>query len=209
MPRNRRLVVVEILVVVACVIIVWLLLSSAHRRPRDESAKVHCQSNLSQIAKAMNMYLLQYGNNSMYAIPAQSFRGDCWLAELYWSGIVKEPKGFLCYNSDDSGTIPARRPANLALGSAIAPDAISYAGLCKGLTGRFAHRNTRTFTEAAISESSALACDDNEGTNYHGDGMNVVYFDGHTEFKPGTKAQTYDLIGAKGSPYEYLDSGEE
>ena len=212
MRRDRGLSVIEILIVVICVLLAFLFLPRLlldGGRGHPPAYKVRCQSNLSQIAKAMNMYLLKYGDNSMYAIPAESFRGDCWLATLYWTGIIREPRVFVCPATYDSGRIPGRPPRDLASGRTIAADAVSYAGLCCGLKGKHAHRNTDSFTESAISSACVLACDDNEGTRNHSDGMNVVYFDSHVEFVPGKRTTTHDLVGAAGSPYEHLDNGEE
>ena len=213
MRRERGLSVTEILIIVICVGAAFVFLrfwAWDSRPPRGGYRRgLRCQSNLSQIAKAMNMYLVKYGDNSMYAIPAQSFRGDCWLATLYWTEIIREPRVFLCPDSGDAGRIPSTRPSDLTAAWAVPRGTISYAGLCRGLRGKHAHRNTRSFSEAAISNACVLACDDNEGTQNHVDGMNIVYFDSHVEFRAGRKVDTYDLIGAKGGPYEYLDSGEE
>ena len=78
------------------------------------------------------------------------------------------------------------------------------------LTGPLAGRNTHDFSESAISPSaSAMACDDNEGTDNHPHGLNVVYFDDHVEWKPG--GQLYREIGEVGASIpelRYLDSGE-
>ena len=212
MHRNRKRTVIEIIIVVACLALSTVSLPTFFGRVgiyHYESKKAQCENHLSQIAKAMAMYLLKCGDNSFYAVPAESFRGDCWLASLYWSGIIKDPQVFLCPGSGDKGKIPGRPPKDLSLASAVPADAVSYAGLCYGLKGKYAHRSTPTFTESALSSACILACDDNEGTLNHSVGICVVYFDCHIEFHPGPRSETYDLIGAAGSPYWYLDSGEE
>jgi prepilin-type processing-associated H-X9-DG protein len=191
----------------ACVLLLLRCMPSLGRA-RDEARKVRCASNLNQLAKGMNMYLLKYGDNSYYAVPAEAFRGDAWLASLYWTGIVGEPRVFLCPGTDDGKFLPATPPRDMTSDFAVEEDAVSYAGLCRGLTGPYAHRNTRYFTETAVGSASVMACDDNEGTQNHSDGMNVVYIDTHVEFIAGPPADTYDLIGAKGSKFEHLDSGE-
>jgi len=208
--KNNGLTIVELVVLIVCIAAVMVLLVPVRLGPaRDEARKVKCASNLRGLAQAMNLYLNKYGGTSLFAVPTESFRGDSWLATLYWTGIVTEPKLFLCPATDDYGDLPAAPPDDLSAADAVPADAISYAGLCKGLAGKHAHRNTRSFDESAISQASAMACDDNEGWQNHDDGMSVVYFDSHVEFKPGDRSETYDLIGAKGSEYECLDSGEE
>jgi len=185
------------------------MLLPALGKARAEARKMKCASNLRNIAQAMNLYLMKYGDTSMYAIPAHSFRGDCWLASLYWTGMVEEPKIFLCPGTSDAGRIPSRQPPDLSAAGAVPADAVSYAGLCLGLTGARSHRNTKWYSDSTISVASVLACDDNEGSQNHSGGMNVVYFDTHVDFAPGPSADTYEQIGARGSPYEYLDSGED
>ncbi len=210
MQKDNGLTIVELVVLIVCIAAVMILLLPVRLgRDRAASRRVKCAWNLNGVAQAMNLYLNKYGGTSLFAVPAESFRGDSWLATLYWTGIVTEPKLFLCPATDDGGVLPAAPPDDLSAADAVPADAVSYAGLCKGLAGEYAHRNTRSFDESAISQASVLACDDNEGSQNHADGMNVVYFDSHVEFKPGDPSETYDLIGAKGSEYECLDSGEE
>ena len=207
--KNNGLTIVELVVLIVCIAAAMILLLPVRDRSRGQSRKGKCASNLKGLAQAMNLYLNKYGGTSLFAVPAESFRGDSWLATLYWTGIITEPKLFLCPTADDYGDLPAAPPDDLIAADAVPADAISYAGLCKGLSGKYAHRNTRWFYESAISQASVLASDDNEGWQNHGDGMSVVYFDSHVEFKCGDASETYDLIGAKGSEYEHLDSGEE
>ena len=210
MDRKRGLTVIELLVIVIlCVGLVFFFMP-AGRHGGGEARKALCQHHLSLIAKGMQMYLLKYGDNRMYSMPAESFRGGCWLASLYWSGIINDPQVFFCPGSADREHLPPRPPKDLSLASAIPADAVSYAGLCHGLTGKYAHRNTTRFTQCrGPSSACILACDDNEGTQNHPHGICAVYFDGHVEFIPGPRSETYDLIGAAGSPYQHLDSGEE
>jgi len=138
-------------------------------------------------------------------------RGDCWLATLCWTRIIEEPTLFVCPGTDDFGVITEKQPVDLRSADTIAPDAISYAGLCSGLAGRFARRSTRNFCCTGVSTASALACDDNEGPNNHEDGLNVVYFDSHVEFRQSEDGAVYAEIGKRGADppeFQWLDSGE-
>ena len=207
MKRNKGFTIIELLVVIAIIAILAGMLLPALGRARDEARKVRSASNLSQLGKGMNMYLLKYGDNSYYALPASTFRGDEWLIAIYWTGIVQEPKVFLNPATDDGAALPADT-TGITFGSAdsIDDDACSYAGLCKNIYPGDA-RDTTFFTEATIGSSSALASDDNEGSMNHGDGMNVVFFDAHVEFKANV---TYADLGTTGAAEEwmvYMDSG--
>jgi prepilin-type processing-associated H-X9-DG protein len=88
----------------------------------------------------------------------------------------------------------------------------SYAGRCKGLTGKYAYRNTTyDFTESRMGSASPMACDK---AGNHSDGVNVVYADSHVVFIPdaGDKVGT-DNSGLDDSnpkkELQFLDDGEE
>ena len=210
MHRNRGLSLIELLLLIVCAGVVAVILFAVRAEERREAHKAMCKTHLRQLAQAMQLYMLQFGDTSMYAVPAPSFRGDAWLATLY--GIKPACWGpFLrCPATRDTLHVPEERPADLAAASAIPADAISYAGRCHGLTGSLASRNTHDFSESAISPAaSAMACDDNEGPQNHRDGVNVVYFDTHVEFKPGSGL--YREIGKPGASVaelRHMDSGE-
>jgi len=205
MTKRKGFTIIELLVVIAIIAILAGMLLPALGRARDEARKVKCASNLKGIAQAMNLYLNKYGGTSMFAIPAESFRGDCWLVSLYWCGIITEPKLFLCPATDDGGIISPDEPTGANWDKDDVDDtACSYAGLCKN-SGK-AGRDTMAFTESSISQSSMLASDDDDVIENHSDGMSVVFFDSHVEFKTGEKADTYEKLGVS-APYVYLDSG--
>jgi prepilin-type processing-associated H-X9-DG protein len=203
---GRGWVAFYVLMSLFCLVIVGGFTLPPLSRSHNLPGVVRCRANLRQIGTGMAMYLNTHGRNSFYSVPANAFRGDAWLASLYWSGLIQERRVFVCPSTDDDYTkIPPTQAVagDLTSADAIPPDAISYAGRCKGT--RFAHRNTDRFTCSGISSASMLACDDNEGTQNHEGGINVVYFDLHVEFKRDTD---YATIGAPGSDYQYLDSGE-
>jgi hypothetical protein len=206
MARERRGPrLVNVFAVLCCLAVaavaVWFSLPTLGRA-RDDWRKTRCAANLHQIGQAMVMYLNTLGQNSSYSVPAEAFRGDAWLASLYWSGLIREPKVFFCPGTDDDGTIPATQAAagDLNRGDAIPSDAISYAGRCHGTP--LIHRNTPSFSKADFSGSSVMACDDSEGSKNHRDGFFVVAFEGYVDFVPEGSN------GGLGCDLDYLDSGE-
>jgi prepilin-type processing-associated H-X9-DG protein len=166
------------------------MLLPALGRARDEARKVRCQSNLSQLAKAANLYLLKYGGNECYPEPARSFRGTDGLAVLYWTDIIDDPTVFHC---PAQGTAQPLQKVGTGENGALLVDrwdgsltghCIEYAGRGRSADadGQFLDgASTESFTESALGSDQPFACDLNEN---HSDGINVVFFDSHVEFLP-------------------------
>jgi len=207
----------EFLAAIALILILIGLLLPGFPDSRDEARKVRCASNLKQLGTAMNIYLTTLGGGKWYAQPADVFHGDTWLLSLYWNGIVKEPKLFVCPNSSDSVQEIAKLLPN-DYAAAIPANAISYTGRCHGLSSN-AWRNTTDFSKDAFFSKSVpfsasmMACDDAQGTDNHADGLNAVYFDSHVEFVANRDDITaYSQVGTRGTTWangelEKMDSG--
>jgi len=208
-------IVISAFMVLILPIMVGMLLP-ALARARSEARRVRCTSNLRQLGTAMNMYLTKYGADSCFAEPADAFRGDEFVTTLFWTGIVQEAELFACSGTSDTGPVdaggdPVPMPTAWNRAGNLTDEQCSYAGRCKGLTGKYAYRNTRhVLTESLMGSASPMACDKADN---HSDGVNVVYFDSHVEFIPdagsavGAMDTTPDDYLTK--ELRYMDDGEE
>ncbi|MFO7898339.1 MAG: type II secretion system protein [Planctomycetota bacterium] len=212
MRRSRGFTLIELLVVIAIIAILAGMLLPALGKARKEATKTNCKNNLRSMAQGMQTYSLQRGGSgAMYAIPSHDFRGDCWLATLYWTGIVETKKAFQCPGTaDDPTLIPDDMPATLNA-AALEPQAVSYAGVSN--SSSFGGLKTTVLSTEAIADSlSAMACDDNEGGDNHDDGICIVYFDNHVDFISLDEDANieYEDIGTTGAgqpELRYMDSG--
>jgi peptidyl-prolyl cis-trans isomerase B (cyclophilin B) len=121
-------------------------------RARGEARKVRCGSNLSQIAKATNLYMIQYGGAVWYP-PS--------LKTLLDTGIIDEPKVFLCPAADTG------------------PGSAGFVSDYESVLDRAGF----PISEEMAGSMLPLAWD-KKGN--HDDGVNVVYFDCHVDFKAGS-----------------------
>jgi hypothetical protein len=217
MLKHREWTPKELIVVLCCLLVVlgfwisWRQLS----HPRDYgSGRMRCQSNLYQLARAVVMYKDTLGRNQFFPMPAKQFRGDEWLLSLYWCGILHERRVFTCPNTVDDFTLLPKRPEVWGLATNIPDNAMSYAGRCHGLTGRFAHRNTPgDFTANRFSANSYLACDkpdNHRGGSLRGGKVWVAFFDARVEAieVPETAGSNFFRSQGYGQLW-YMDPGEE
>ncbi len=211
MVRSKAFTLVELLVVIAVIVILAGIMIPVLFGARSEAHKSQCRNNLRQLSDAMQTYAIRFSDGAVFAEPSDDFRGDAWLATLYWTGLVDGPEAFRCPASNtNSSLLPDQMPDDLDA-AAIPPNAMSYAGLSN--SSSFSGQRTTRFNTSAISSSlSAMASDAcHEGRN-HEDGIVVVYFGGHVRFvslAPGSNID-YEYIGNTNAGIEelrYLDPG--
>ena len=98
MNKNNGFTLVEtmaIIIILGILVVVLLpALSQVSERPRSG----RCKANLSQLGKAINLYLLDLGKQVHY--PQRSAQG--FVAELYEERILIEPESYLCPSTADT-----------------------------------------------------------------------------------------------------------
>jgi len=217
MKRRSGLTAIEVLFVIVIVLIVAVIYVGM--RPRGHPGHSHrlaCQSNLHELAKAMHVYMARHGGNSMFPVPAESFRGTDWLAILYWKGLIRDPAVLLCPANKSKAEMPMRADLQSYVwdGSDSAPYC-EYAARGKG-SAVIAHgvAETLVFTDVVLA-NTPMAADlfdpADEHLRNHVNGINVVFFDSHVEWLDETDLS--GVIGAGGTSstvcgLEFLDDGE-
>jgi len=199
--RRGAVTVIELLLVIVIVGAAVALYYGTWSRVRVNYHRMTCSSNLNQIAKGMHVYMVRYGGNSTFPVPAESFRGTDWLAVLYWKGLIIDPAVFLCPAQQMKPEMPMRADLQSYAwdGSASEPYC-EYAARARG--PRLLAAETTDFTESALTADKPLACDVDGN---HADHINVVYFDGHVvRIKDGGR---FVGVGGGGHDLEFMDDG--
>jgi len=205
---NRGFSFLDVLALVTALAVLvglFVLYTERGRRRREAPAHLRCRNNLNQLAKGMATYLVEYGSNTWYPCPLErgatrgTYNGAEWLAALYWTGVVPDPRTFLCWDSGDTNAdgkdIGSHRANDC--GGTFGPQTISYAGMW--------WKSVNTITGGAIKDDrppeEPMACDDTQGGINHGTatngGMAVLFFDSHVEFKTNTEIDLERGVGMK------------
>jgi len=211
MRQTRRgITLVELLVVVAALAVLATLFILTLTKGRQQARVQRCQHNLTLLCKQMYTYLGEYGDNRFLQFPLgrgqrpDDFNGAEWLASLYWVEEVPDPDVFLCPASGDTNhggrDLGKRRAPPGLFGS----QTVSYAGLhyySFGKTDQSGNPKGEPIRDD-LPPNEPVACDDTQGgINHRGrfyGGMNVIFFDGHVEFKPDTVVDTTSEHGSVG-----------
>ena len=192
-------------------------------KARGAARQIRCRLHLAELAKGMAVYLNDYGDSRWYPCPlgrglkAGDYNGGEWLASLYWTRVIAEPDTFNCPTSPDWNENGRKLGTDRAVAGLFDSMAVSYAGL---------HYYSLSDKGGAIpasfpSEPAAtpMACDDTEGSVNHDDtgersegeptfplwryqpyrwrGMNVLFFDGHVQWKSDKEIDVEHGVGRK------------
>jgi prepilin-type N-terminal cleavage/methylation domain-containing protein/prepilin-type processing-associated H-X9-DG protein len=97
---KKGFTLIELLVVIAIIAILAALLLPALNSVQERAKQVRCQGNLDQIGKSMKLYLMDFGNNVNYP----NTTGGGFVARLYQTQILNEPKVYLCPSTPDDNS---------------------------------------------------------------------------------------------------------
>ncbi len=176
--RTRGFTLIELLVVIAIIGILVALLLPALAAAKESANRAACQNNLSQMYKAMHVYVSAFGKNKHY----MPHVGDAFFTCLLGHG-GEHPTTYQqkapCYGNKDLYVCPS---------SGSDATSVTEGGATADYRGPTKHPDVPSSAPSAIADGifSGYPIGGDESNNHKGAGGNICRFDGSVQFMTDT-----------------------
>ncbi|MDD3805537.1 MAG: DUF1559 domain-containing protein [bacterium] len=184
--KQRGFTLIELLVVIAIIAILASILFPVFGRARENARKATCQSNLKQLGLAWTMYTQDWDScmplQKDYYNKLSRYVGLKGNESDYYDYTNMNGKLFHC--PSDSGNAQGR-PYSYGVNSYVYQRRLSADPWLQNRTTPLMLDDVTNAGEKVLmpdNDGNTIACVGNE-VNRHGDGANMLFFDGHVAWK--------------------------
>ena len=168
---KKGFTMVELLVVIAVISILAALILPTLGSVQEKAKQIKCKTNMDNLGKGMLMYKNDYGRNVRFP----DANGGKFIATLYTTKLVVEPKVYICPSTTDEFDTAGMKNGNPSAGG------MSYSGRKNSPQTKY----PGIYKAYHSTTNTTLGADDWEEFANHENGqyINFLFVDGHREHR--------------------------